>query len=54
MKIFHVDRDYSKTLEQQKKELKAKYIGFKYLWTDGATGNPKIHFMAEEEKEGKK
>ena len=54
MKIFHLDRDYSKTLEQQKKELKAQYEGFQYLWTDGATGNAKIHFIAEKKKEGKK
>ena len=54
MKIFHIDRDYNKTLEQQKKELKAQYKGFQYLWADGATGNSKIHFMAEEKKEENK
>lgn len=49
MKIYHIDRDYAKSLEQQKKELKAKYPGFTYLYTDnGGTYNPKIHFMAEE------
>ena len=47
MKIFHIDRDYSKPLEQQKKELKSEYDEFKYLWTDGANGHAKIHFMAE-------
>lgn len=52
MKIFHVFRDYTKTLEQQKKELKAQYEGFQYLDCDGAFGrNPKIHFMAEGKKE---
>lgn len=47
MKIFHIDRDYNKTLEQQKKELKSQYLNFQYLWTDNATGNAKIHFMSE-------
>lgn len=54
MKIFHVDRDYNKTLEQQKKELKEQYTNFQYLFADGATGNAKIHFIAEERKEDKK
>lgn len=53
MKIFHIDRDYNKTLEQQKKELKSQYLDFKYLWTDGAHGDAKIHFMAEGKKEDK-
>lgn len=49
VKIYHIDRDYAKSLEQQKKELKARYPGFTYLYTDnGGTYNPKIHFMAEE------
>lgn len=53
MKIFHIDRDYNKTLEQQKKELKSQYLDFKYLWTDGAHGDAKIHFMAAGKKEDK-
>lgn len=50
MKIFHIDRDYNKTLEQQKKELKSQYKNFQYLWTDRAIGHVKIHFMAEEQE----
>ena len=46
VKIFHIDRDYSKSLEQQKKELKRDYADFQYLFADGANGNPKIHFMS--------
>ena len=46
MKIFHVDRDHSKSLDKQKKELKAKYADFEYLFSDGASGNAKIHFMS--------
>lgn len=56
LNIYHIDRDYSKSLEQQKKELKEQYADFAYLFADGATGNPKIHFMAtglKSEKEGK-
>lgn len=48
-KVFHIDRDYDKSLEQQKKELKSKYSNFEYLWTDKAHGNAKIHFIADEE-----
>ena len=54
MKIYHVDRDYSKSLEKQKKELKEQYKGFNYLYADPANGNPKIHFMAEGENDDKK
>lgn len=52
-KIFHIDRDYSKSLGQQKKELKSEYADFQYLFADGATGNPKIHFMSTGKKEDK-
>ena len=45
MKIYHIDRDFSKTLAEQKKELEKQYKGFQYLHSDGK----KIHFMAEEE-----
>lgn len=51
MKIFHIDRDYSVSLEEQKKQLKRDYVNFQYLFTDAATGNAKIHFMAECPKE---
>lgn len=55
MKIYHIDRDYAKSLEQQKKELKAKYPGFTYLYTDnGGTCSPKIHFMAAEVEDDSK
>lgn len=53
VRIFHIDRDYSKSLEQQKKELKRDYADFQYLFADGATGNPKIHFMSTGKKKGK-
>lgn len=43
MKIYHVDRDFSKTLSQQKKEIEKQYTNFQYLWSDGR----KIHFMAD-------
>ena len=43
MKIYHVDRDLNKTLNEQKKELAKQYDGFIYLSSDGM----KIHFMAE-------
>ena len=43
LKIYHVDRDFSKPLSQQKRELKAKYNGFTYLFSDGR----QIHFIAE-------
>lgn len=49
-KIYHIDRDYSKPLEQQKKELKSLYRDFDYLWTDKATGSAKIHFVASGKK----
>ena len=46
MKIYHIDRDFSKTLTEQKKELEKQYNGFVYLHSDGQ----KIHFIAEEEQ----
>lgn len=52
VKIYHIPRDYSKTLDQQKRELKYEYKDFQYLYTDQALGGePKIHFMAEEKKD---
>lgn len=55
VKIYHIPRDYSKSLEAQKKELENKYKnGWQYLWTDSSTGNAKIHFFAEEIGESKK
>lgn len=45
MKIYHVDRDLNKTLEEQKKELKSQYNDFEYLFADNAYPR-KIHFMA--------
>lgn len=51
MQIFHVLRDYTKSLEQQKRELKREYSGFQYLFTDSATGKAKIHFLAEKKRE---
>lgn len=41
-KIYHVERDKSKTLKQQKAELEKVYTGFVYLWSDGR----QIHFIA--------
>lgn len=49
MEIYHIPRDYNKTLEQQKKELKSQYTNFQYLMTD----RNKIHFMAEGKEDGK-
>ena len=46
MKIYHIDRDLNKPLNEQKKELAKQYKGFIYLYSDGM----KIHFMAEEEQ----
>ena len=43
MKVYHIDRDYTKTLEQQKKELAKKYNNFQYLFC----GSHKIHFIAD-------
>lgn len=43
MKIYHLDRDHTKTLAQQKKELEKQYTNFHYLSSDGK----KIHFMAD-------
>lgn len=48
MKVYHVPRDLSKSLEQQKRELKSQYKNFNYFASDGQ----KIHFMAEEEAHG--
>lgn len=42
MNIYHVERDLSKTLKQQKKELEREYSEFVYLWSDGRH----IHFIA--------
>ena len=42
LKIFHVTRDHTKTLKEQKKQLEKDYIIFKYLFSDGR----KIHFIA--------
>lgn len=43
MKIYHVDRDFKKTLKQQKIELAKQYKKFEYMFSDGR----KIHFIAE-------
>ena len=43
MKIYHIDRDFNKTLAQQKKDLAKQYKKFKYMFSDGR----KIHFIAE-------
>ena len=43
MKIYHIDRDFNKTLKQQKRELAKQYKNFEYMFSDGR----KIHFMAE-------
>ena len=48
IKIYHVPRDYTKLLDAQIKELKKEYKGFEYLWTDGAHGDAKIHFVEDE------
>lgn len=42
MKIYHIERDLSKTLKQQKAELERQYSGFSYLWSDGRH----VHFIA--------
>ena len=47
MKIFHVDRELDKPLEQQKKELEAQYKDFYYFHSDGR----QIHFMSSGKKE---
>ena len=44
MKIYHIDRNFGMTLEEQKKNLKKQHRGFKYLFSDGR----KVHFMAED------
>ena len=41
-KIFHVNRDHTIPLKQQKKQLEKDYINFEYLFSDGR----KIHFIA--------
>ena len=43
MNIYHIERNFDKTLSQQKKELEKQYVNFQYLWSDGR----KIHFMAD-------
>ena len=43
MKVYHIERDFNKTLSQQKKELERQYKNFQYLHCDGR----KIHFIAE-------
>lgn len=43
MKIYHVERDFSKTLSEQKEELKKKHKNFQYLTSNGK----KITFIAE-------
>ena len=42
MKVYHIERDFNKSLSQQKKELEKQYEGFQYLHCDGR----KIHFIA--------
>lgn len=52
IKAYHIPRDYTKSLEQQKAELKKKYCrGWEYLWADKPCGDPRIHFFAEEIEE---
>ena len=41
--IYHIDRNHTKTLAQQKKELAKQYKNFYYLSADGK----KIHFIAD-------
>lgn len=43
MKIYHIDRDFTLSLKEQKKQLSKEYKGFNYLFSDGQ----KIHFIAE-------
>lgn len=43
MKIYHIDRDFNKTLAEQKKELAEQYKGFTYLTSNGR----KVTFIAE-------
>ena len=47
MLIEHVERDYNKPLEQQKKELEREYKDLTYLFSDGQ----KIHFATSGKKE---
>lgn len=49
-KIYHIERDYTKTLQKQKKELEKQYINFEYLFADAANGHGKIHFIADGKK----
>lgn len=44
MKIYHIERDYKKTLKEQKKDLEKQYTNFNYLFTD----RNKLHFIADE------
>jgi len=46
MKIYHIERDYTKTAAQQRKQLEKQYINFNYLWSDGR----KVHFAADGKK----
>ena len=43
MKVYHVERDFNKSLSKQKKELEKQYKNFHYLNSDGR----KIHFIAD-------
>lgn len=43
MKIYHIERDFDKTLKKQVEELEKQYQNFRYLHSDGR----KIHFMAD-------
>lgn len=49
MKIYHIDRDFTLSLKEQKKHLAKEYNNFYYWFSDGK----KIHFQATGKKEGK-
>lgn len=42
MKIYHIDRDFTKTLTQQKKEILKQYTNVQYISSDGR----KVHIIA--------
>ena len=43
LKFYHIDRDYTKSLYQLKREIRQQYRNVKYIYSDGR----KIHFIAE-------
>lgn len=50
MKVYHIERDYTITAAQQKKQLEKQYTNFNYLFSD----RHKIHFAADEEPQKEK